>query len=83
MRYKYEKECLLLPGLAVARVWPHHAVAFTQYCRYQYCMLNGKAGGAGESHRMRNIDCKIQRGRGAIQEVLNAKNSIDQCIIPE
>ena len=40
-------------------------------------MLNGKPGGARESHILRNIDCKIQRGGFAIKEVLNAKNSID------
>jgi len=32
-------------------------------------MLNGKTGGAGGNHILRNIDCKIQRGGGyAIQE---------------
>jgi len=54
---------------------------FTRYCHHQYCMLNGKTGGAGEDHKLRNVDCNIQRG-GAIKEVRNAKNRIDQCTIP-
>jgi len=32
---------------------------------------------------LRDIDCKQQRGGVVIKEVLNAKNSIDQCTIPE
>jgi len=32
--------------------------------------------GPGENHRLRNIDCKIQRGGVATKEALNAKNSI-------
>jgi len=24
-----------------------HGLAFTRYCPYQYCMLNGNTGGAG------------------------------------
>jgi len=40
-------------------------------------MLNGKTGGAGANHIMCNIDCKIQRGGGAIDEVMDAKYSID------
>jgi len=31
----------------------------------------------GENHRLRIIDCNIQRGEVAIKEVLNAKNNID------
>jgi len=45
-------------------------------------MLNGKTGGGGNSI-LRNIDCNMQRGGVAIQEVLNAKSNIDQCTLPE
>jgi len=37
----------------------------------------------GGNHRLCNIDCTIQRGWGAIKEVWNVKNSIDQCTVPE
>jgi len=40
-------------------------------------MLNGKTGGAGENHRLRNIECEIHLGGVAIKEVLNANNGID------
>jgi len=46
-------------------------------------MLNGNTGGAGGNHILRNIDCEIQRGGVAIKEVLDAKNSIDSCLILE
>jgi len=39
--------------------------------------------GGGGNRILRNIDRKIQGEEGAIKEVLNAKNSIDYCIIPE
>jgi len=37
--------------------------AFTQYCHYQYCMLNGKTRGAGGNQILRNIDCNTT-GKG-------------------
>jgi len=40
-------------------------------------------GGAGGNHILRNVDCKRQLWGVAIKGVLNAKNSIDQCTIPE
>jgi len=55
---------------------PYH-LAFTRYCYYQYCMLNDEAGGQGKTHILRNVDCKIQRGGGAMKEMLNAKNIIN------
>jgi len=39
-------------------------------------MLNGEIRGHGGDHILRDIDCKIHRGAGAIKEVLNAKNGI-------
>jgi len=39
-------------------------LAFARYCYYQYCMLNGKAGGQKKNLVLRNVDCKIQRGGG-------------------
>jgi len=51
------------------------------YCHYQYCMLNGNTGGAGENHILRIVDFKIQRGEVAIKEVLNAKNNIQTNIL--
>ena len=35
------------------------------------------------NHILRNLDCKIQQGWIAIKEALNAKDSIDECTIPE
>jgi len=32
---------------------------------------------------MRNFDCKIHLGGGAIKKVLNTKNGIDLCTTPE
>ena len=40
-------------------------------------MLNGNTGGAGGNHILRNIDSNIHLGVGAINEELNANNSID------
>jgi len=37
-------------------------IGLHRYCYYQYCMLNGRTGGAGGNHILRDIDCKIQRG---------------------
>jgi len=51
-------------------------MALARYSHDQYCTLNGQTGEAGGNHLLRNIDCKIQQG-GAIQEVLDAKDSID------
>ena len=48
-----------------------------------YFKLNGNAGGAGGNHILRNTDCEYIVGGFAIKEVLNSKNSIDQCSIPE
>jgi len=31
----------------------HCRLAYTRYCYYQSCMLNGKIGGAGENHILR------------------------------
>jgi len=41
-------------------------------------MVYGKTGGAGGNHILRNTDCKIQSAGIAINEMLNAKSSIDQ-----
>jgi len=66
-----------LQGLMVKQAGA--ALALTRYCYSQYCVLNGKRGGAGGNHILRNIDCNTQRGGGAIKEVLNAKNCIGSC----
>jgi len=59
-------------------------LAFTRYRHDQSCMLNGKTGGAGENHILRNIDCEnTARGGCKLEEVLNANTSIDQCTISE
>jgi len=47
--------------------------AFIRYCHNQYCMLNDRGG----NHKLRNVDCKINRPGVAIKEVLTAKHIID------
>jgi len=61
----------------IVEVHVAHTLAFPRYCYYQYCVLNGITGRPGGEHILRNIDCEIQRGGVAMNEVLNAKDSID------
>ena len=60
-----------------------HGLTFTRYCHYHYGILNGKTAGPGGNYILRTIDCKTQIIGVAINEVLNADNSIDLCTIPE
>jgi len=62
---------------SIADAWHLHDIAITNFV----CLMAIKGGGG--NHRLRNIDCKILRGGDAINEVLNAKNRIDEGTIPE
>jgi len=50
---------------------------FTRYCYDQYCGLNSKTGGGGGGPCIAQYGSQNTTGRGAIKEVLKAKNSID------
>jgi len=75
--FVYDRSTVISARLV--RVLHHHqpfSLAFTRYCHYQYCMLNGKTGRTEGNHILRNIDCEVQRGGGALKKVLNDTDMI-------